>query len=388
MKLKNKEITKRIICLFFSFLMLLTFSVTVYADNADQQQSEEFNEAMEEIEAEIEKGIDEDIYGELSESGIEITNPESITRMKTGDIFDKIINVFSMNIGQAMKIAAKIIALILICTIVKSYVPESFSVSKTFSVVSVVCASTVIISSLEECMQSVIGALESIKTFMTCYIPVYASVIMTGGSVTAGTSYYVVLFSLCEIITFLAGSFILPVMSIVLSLSIVGAINPDLSFLSISNSFKKLVQWILSGTMTIIVAVLSIQSIIGVSSDTVASKTVKFAVSTFVPIVGGAVSDAYSTVKSSVGIIRSGIGGIGIIVVLFISISPIVSTAVIKLSVHLCQIIADIFGEKSISALMGSISSMLSICLSTIICVSVAFIISTALLMLLGTNLT
>ena len=64
--------------------------------------------------------------------------------------------------------------------------------------------------------------------------------------------------------------------------------------------------------MTIFTGLLSIQSVVGSSADTLTSKTAKYVISNCVPVVGGAVSDAYSTVKGSLSLLKNGIGGVGI----------------------------------------------------------------------------
>lgn len=53
--------------------------------------------------------------------------------------------------------------------------------------------------------------------------------------------------------------------------------------------------------MTVFTGLLSIQSIVGTSADTLGVKAAKFVVSNFVPIVGSAVADAYTTMRSGLG---------------------------------------------------------------------------------------
>lgn len=357
----------------------------MYATSTDEV-SENFEEITDELSKEIEEGIDDDIFSQLEEENIELSDPSSVLNLKAENIFQKIISALTANINSCMGFVGKIIALVLLCTLVTNYIPSENSAREMFSFVSVTCAVIVIVSNISGCIDQVVKALNRIGTFMACYIPVYSTVIVTSGNASSGTAYNVTMFAICQLLTFLAESFIIPVMSIALCLGILGAINTDFSFGKVVDGIKKIVQWVLGSIMTIVVAVLGIQSVIGASADTVATKTAKYAVSTFVPVIGGSVSEAYLTVKSSLGIIRSGLGGIGIVVILFIIIQPIASVLVLKCSVNICTIIADALEQKAISKLMSNLSSMLSICLSTIVSVSVVFIISTALLMLVCAN--
>lgn len=369
---------KRIVSILLGITVFVLFSVNAYAETTD--------EVLDEMSQEIQDGVSNSIMDELEEDGIDISSPESVGNVEASDIFDKIINALSANVSLAVKIVAKITALVIICTTVRNYIPDSCCSSESFSFISVACCSSIIMTTLHDCMDLSLNALNSINTFMISYIPVFTSIAVTSGSVTAATSYNVIMFSVCEIVTVVANNFIIPVLGVVLSLSIAGSINPDFSFVRISSGLKKIVLWVLGVSMTVVVAVLAIQSVIGASADTVATKTAKYAVSSFVPFVGGAVSEAFLTVKSSMGIIRSGIGGIGIIIVLFIVIPPVAAIAMVRLAVMICEFFADILDEKPIVTLMSSVSSMLSICLSTVICVGLMFILSTAILLLMGMN--
>lgn len=376
---------KKILCLCFTLIAIFLNTLVAYA-TGEQPDGQQLDEVLDELYEDIDEGIDDEINSQLEDEGIDASDPSSVLNVKTENIFEKIITALTGNIKDCFGFVGKIIALILLCTVVTSYIPQEKGSKEIFSFVSVVCAMTVIMSEIQSCIDNVIKALGRINTFMTCYIPVYSGVILTGGNATSATAYNVAMFSICEVLSFLVNSFIMPIMSIALCLGIVGAINPDFSFGKIVDGIKKAVQWVLGAIMTIVVAVLGIQSIIGASADTVATKTARYAVSTFVPVIGGSVSEAFLTVKSSLGVIRSGLGGIGIIIVLFITIQPLTLVLALKFSVFVCQIIADALDQKSISSLMSNMSSMLSICLSTVVSVSVVFIISTALVMLVCAN--
>lgn len=375
---------KRLFCFVTAIIVMLCFPKAAFAQ---AEENEELNSIMEGINSQLEDYIDDDVAESIEENEISLEDPESISEFSVSKLLDIILSKIYELSGKPFLIIGKITAVALMCVLLKSFVPDNNSVSKAFSIVSVICAVTMVLESVTQCVEAVISSLKGINAFMISYIPVYASVIATSGSPTSAGSYYVTLFSLCEIITLIANKVFLPMMSIVLAISIIEAINPSLSFCRVALSLKKLINWLLGAIMTIFVGVLSIQSIIGVSGDSVGIKAARFAVSTFVPVVGGAVSDAYSTVRGSMGIIRSGVGGFGIIVVLFIVLQPIILSALLRLVTTICAIICEILDEKELGLLMRNTSAVISMCLSTIVCVSLVFIVSTAVLMLAGLNL-
>ena len=179
----------------------------------------------------------------------------------------------------------------------------------------------------------------------------------------------------------------MPFLSIILAISLVSAINPNLQFGGSAESIKKACQWILGGLTTIFVGLLTIQGMTGTATDSIITRTAKFAASSFIPIIGGAVSEAYSTVYSSLGVIRTSVGTIGIIAILIMVLQPVITIIATKFVVSLAQIISGLFNQQECCDFFKSTNAVLSIALSVVICFSLIFIISTAVLMLMAMNI-
>ena len=190
-----------------------------------------------------------------------------------------------------------------------------------------------------------------------------------------------------EIAVLIATSFLLPLMGIFLSVSIIEAINPALNLSSITQSIKKFIQWCLGIIMTIFVGMISIQSIVSTSADSLSIRTGKFMASSFIPVIGGAISDAYTTVRGSLGILRSGVGTLGIIILFLTILPPILYVTVIKLSISFGSFIADILNAGKVALLLKNLSSVLSIAISLLVYFALMLIISTAIIMMVGLNM-
>ena len=112
----------------------------------------------------------------------------------------------------------------------------------------------------------------------------------------------------------LADTILVPFLSAVLAVTLVSAINPSLDLGSLAESVKKaghMVAWHCDDSFT---GLLSIQSFAGAAADNLSARAVKFAASSFIPVIGGSVSEAYSAVKGSIGVIRTSVGVIGVII--------------------------------------------------------------------------
>lgn len=378
---------KKIIFL-IPLLILLCFPMNAYAQDNDENftETDEYREIVDEISDAVSSGAGDEVNSILEEENISVENSESISDISIWNIIEEIIGLFTESLKQPLSMLGKIIAICVLCSLAQSMMPVNAGMLKVFRTISVLSSVTVIYDSIYSGFQMITDSLDRMSEFMLAYIPVFSSVSAAGGSVASGGSYYALTLVLCEIIAAVSNKILMPFLSIVLAVSLVAAINPELSFCGAASSIKKCVQWILGGLMTIFTGLLTIQSITGSAADSLAARTVKFTASSFIPIIGGAVSEAYSTVYGSLGVIRSGTGTIGIIIICIIVLKPILIILSVKFVITLGKIINEMFGQREIAEFLNSTNAVLSMGLSVLIAFSVIFIISTAVLMMTAMN--
>lgn len=378
---------KRLLFVVFAAAVLFLCPVSAYAqDSGDFTQSEEYKEITDEINEALESAAGSETNEVLEENNISADNIQGIAGISISGVLKTVFSSFCESLSSPIRMLGKIIAVAVLCMISQSMAPVGSGMARSFNTIGVLCSVTVMYDTVYSCFDVIKSSLDGISQFMTAYIPVFSSVAAAGGNLTSGGSYYAVTLILCEIIAVISNKILMPFLSIVLAISLVSAINPELSFCRTADSIKKCVQWILGGLMTIFTGLLTIQSLTGAAADSLASRTAKFAASSFIPVVGGAVSEAYSTVYGSLGVIRSGTGTIGIIIICIIVLKPIVTILAVKFVVTLGKIICELLGQRESSEFLGSTNAVLSIGLGIVICFSLIFIVATAVLMLTAMN--
>ena len=136
--------------------------------------------------------------------------------------------------------------------------------------------------------------------------------------------------------------------------------------------------------MSVFVSVLTVQNIVTTAVDSTSSKSIKFAINSCVPIVGGALSDAFNTVQSCLKLLKSGVGAFSIIAAGFIFIPIIIECLIYMISINVCVSFGEIFELKQISSLLKSINKVISSVLVMLLCVVTILIISTVLILIIG----
>lgn len=376
---------KKFILIFLSALCLIFFTGVTASAEEGLNIADELN-----IDTE---GIDENLTPEVKEffeeNNISPSNPETMTEISPKDVFAYIWDQFKTAMKKPLKVFASIMAVILIAAFIESMEDSmsNKSLSKIFGVICVLISVGIISDAVSESLKTAAEALNSGGTFMIGYVPVFAGITASSGSVTSAVSYNMLLLLVAETAVQLSGELIIPVLSVCMAMGIVESINPDFHLSGITEAVKNVVTFTLGFIMTIFIGLLSLQSIVGASADTLGVKAAKFMVSNCIPVVGGAIADTYTTVKSSLGLLRGGAGFFGIAAIFLIILPPILEIAAVKLMLTAADVVSELFGVSQIKIMIKNSNWVMTTVFSLLICFSVMLIISTAVLMLVGLNI-
>lgn len=379
---------KRIIIFIISCLILCFFGViSTYAEDATSETEEFQSEITQEIERGIKSDTPEEADDFLSDNDISIEDPESASKISVGDWFDYILNLAKEFLSRPLKLLGALLLVTVFTSVASGIISSNGKLLNIISIISVLSCTAILFETISDCIDSVSGTISNLSMFIMSYVPIFSSVVATCGSASSGISYYVLVLFLCEVITFLINYILVPFVSFSLASSIVESINPNLSINGFSRGLLSVAKWTLGLVSTIFIGVTSIQSIIGTSVDTVGVKAAKFAASSMIPVVGGAMSDAYSTMMGSLSLIKSSVGVLGIVIILVTALKPVVMVVCLKFSIWISGVIAAFFEQNRICSLLKGINNVLSILLGVVACFTLIFIIATAVVMLLSFNM-
>ena len=233
-----------------------------------------------------------------------------------------------------------------------------------------------------------LGVVSTVSTYITylcammnAMLPVMGAVHLSSGTVSqmavnssAMMLYITVTENLCR-------EFFVPAAGALLALTVASGAFKHINIGGLAAAVKKWVITVLAFAVTVFSFILGIQTSLAKSADTLAAKTVKFAVGSSVPIVGGAVSDALTTVSASLSMIKKVTGGTGIALILIILIPVLASLLMNKLMMLVCKCSADILGCESASAAVADADAVLSIFTAVAVMSAVLFVFAVTLFM-------
>lgn len=374
---------KKVSAFVFVLVFMIIFSPLVFA----QDQAADAESITKSIEKKLQSITPSDIQNTIEEKDIDVSSPGGLQNIKPEGIIQTALDYLKNALRSPFVMLGKIIAVTLLSVMISCVSANDDSVSRVFELICLICTVVIITDLVRDSFISVKDSISSVNTYLTAYLPIFSGITAAGGNVIGSNGYMAIMIVVCQIMGTIASKVLMPFLSIVLAITLVSCINPKLNFSDIAGSVKKAVTVSLGLMMTVFTGLMTIQGITGAAADNVSTKAIKFAASSFIPVIGNSVSDAYSTVKGSLGIIRSTVGSIGIIVLFLIIAKPVLSILAVKFSVFLAKCVNDFFGRKQISDLLKGVNYVLSIAMSIIIAYALIFTVATTVMMLTALNL-
>ncbi len=294
---------------------------------------------------------------------------KEILKIALGYLFKEIVVSFKI-IGQLIIIA-------IVCALLNN-LQNAFSNEKLCNVAYFACFSVMIILLARgfyigvELTQQVIN---SISDFMVALMPVLIMLLASVGSVSQAVVMDPIIMGVCTLGTKLYSSIIIPIICMSFVLDFVNNISNEYNVKNLTSLLKKFALWVQGIFLTIFVGIITIRGIVGNSFDVVTTKTAKFAMDSFIPVVGKTLSDAFATVASYTLLLKNSVSLLGVVILISIILLPIIKIFVMGFMYKLTSALLQPVSDNKVTNIIDAAGGSLMLLGSCIICVSVMFFI-------------
>lgn len=355
---------KKIIALLFCLPLLC---MTAYA--AEDGEAFDYTAQLEASGAnELYDELPRDTAEYLRQAGIEGADYDMLSHLSAGNVLDSLLDMTKNEIRTPLASLGFLMAMLLLASFFKGGERSLNSpLAPTLGTVMAVAVSVTLAVPIITLINQIAGSVESACTFTEAFAVVFLGILIANGQTVSAAGYSSFLFGAVEVSTVCVGELILPMLKIFLAMSCVSAVSENIKIDSIIQFFEKNAKWLLSFLAVLLSSVLGISGVLSASADNVAARTAKFVISGSVPVVGGAVSDAYLSIKSGMMMMRNSVGAFGIIAIAYIYLPLIIRTVLWNVVMEIGLSICEALQLDSINKLMKSLSGMLSLMLGVLV---------------------
>ena len=402
---KKKRRTKRLaflaVIIIFISSFFGSFTLDGFVLNTTYAVSE--SEEVEELEQQIEEEIGSQL-GDLDFSAIEtylenltddvqdafsggfVTKVESLINgeyTSSENFFTSILSLLWDGLLSFLPIIASIIAISILGGMVGNLKPSTNGKSignivhfVTYGVVIVFLGTTLV-----EMIALTTRTLTNLKSTMDAIFPILLTLLTAVGGTVSVSLYQPAIAMLGNVFISLITYFLLPLFIFSIIFSIVGNLSNNVKLDKFVAFLQGTFKWSIGLIFTLFLGFMTIQGISAGAVDGLSIRTAKYTIKSYVPIVGGYVSDGLSIIMASSMLIKNAVGTAGLLLVLFMAISPVINLILFMLSLKFMAGIIEPIGDKKVANFVSDISKSMSMLVALIVAVSFMYMVMTGLIM-------
>lgn len=283
-----------------------------------------------------------------------------------------------------------IAAIAILSGIVSGLRSGSFSTT-TSDVVFYACYSAIIlitVSGVSSMYERTYEAISSVRKITEFIMPVLLTLMTAiGGNVTLKV-YRPAAAMFAGGVTEIIITAVLPLFLISFVLAVVSNLSRSVRLNKLSSFFGSLSVWVIGLVFTFFTSFLTVQGLTAATIDGISYRAAKFAAKSYIPILGGYISDGFDLILAGSMLIKNAVGVGGLCVMLISVISPIIEVVVFSLGIKLVGALAEPVSDSRISTfLTGTAKSMTILYVSMIAAAFMFFITVTLIIMTSGITL-
>lgn len=350
---------------------LLLFLLIPISSYSMDYSEEEYNKTLSSYDlSSFEKELDADTYKMLDELGVLDFSYESITGLSFNDIVGLLKSLFQKKAELPIKSSVTVLIFILLSAFLQSLKAESDdSVNMIYSTATALLVATVVLVKLTSTVSLASMAISVASNFVYAFIPVFCSIVVASGGITTGFSTNTTLLILAQGLSFISSNVFMPIVNCYLALGVTSSLRYELNLDKLLSSLKKIITTCISFVSGVFVSVLSVKTAVAGRADMLGLRSIRFAINSVVPVIGSSISEGLLSIQAYSSLIKSSVGIVGVVAVVLVFLPSIIEVVLWRISLTLCVIVSDIFGDKSVSAVLNAF-------LNTLLLINVILILS------------
>ena len=309
-----------------------------------------------------------------------------ITDLSDMDLPEKIFAVLSGELYKCGKlILSLIIPVVLFSLLSNMSLNTENSVVMTAHLVLYAIIAAVAVYVFNDIIALAENTLVEINTVTKCIVPVLFTLYAYSGNAVGAAFVKPALFITSQLFGDVILKFFFPLTTISFALNLTDNILGTGRRKYFGDLISRFTKWSMVFSVTLYMMLVTAANMAGEAMGGLKLKSAKFAVATFVPVVGGILADGVETVVASFKMIKGALGITGIIGILYIAVIPVVKIFIVVFLFWLTASVTEPLGERKPADLLHSIGNTIGIVGTLVVCNVFVFLVFSAVIMSGGT---
>ena len=375
---------------FFSikFQNELTINNIGYCTAITEDPEKEKTDREEEVEKEITDNI-EDILGDIDSSELDefIDNSFDVDFISSNSFISIVKNILSNNyfneynsllsqvgsyffdnIKDVFVFFFSIFVLVVINQMFDSFCEDKYKDFKT--IINIILSLVIglqILGLLKDVSLLIEEVISKVFSFSEKLFPILLSLVLLSGATGTHSVYSTLASFLIETGMYIFKFVLFPIVSSIIILSILSVSSKNNKFNKLISLLKSVFKYVLVCFFTVLGIFSTINLFSSGVSDGVNYKLTKFALKSYIPIIGGYISDGFDFVHTCSVLVKNSFGLCGIIVLFFTILKPFIICVVYIFMFKILSVLVSFVGKEKYANYFENISSSFSYYLSILV---------------------
>ncbi|MBQ4354863.1 MAG: hypothetical protein IJC71_08225 [Clostridia bacterium] len=286
-------------------------------------------------------------------------------KKSTAEIFPSFLPLFS---------------LILLTAAAQTAVPDSAVLKKAFLTYAGLFSAAEVFRMTACIITSVQNYLSGLCGMMNAFVPVMEAVCLLGGHFTEKAVSGGGILLLVTLIGNFNNLLLVPLTVLLFSLSAVTMTCPEVKLGGMVTGVRKCLQRLWAITAMLFSFLLGMQNLLAKAADSLGARTARFAIGTFVPVAGGLLAEAFSTVQEGLRFVRQAAGIGGILLICALLLPGIVPLFLYRLFLSLAVTVSELLGVQA-AGMLAEIRGIVEFLLGIVLFTALLFVLALFLFM-------
>lgn len=295
-----------------------------------------------------------------------------------GHALFELLNNVLLQVNPEIKKAAgnglKVLCVVLILSVLQSF---SGTVKMAANLAGVISISTVLLLQANSMISIGTETVIEITDYCKLLLPVMTGAMAAQGGITTSAALYAGTAMFNAVLSSMIRGILIPGIYLFLAISVVSNATDENVFKRIGELLKNSIVWMLKILLMVFTTYLGLTGVVNGTTDMAALKATKVTISSFVPVVGGVLSDASEAVLVSVGLMKNAAGIYGMIAVLAVFLHPFLQISAHYVVLKITNALCSIFGSKNITGIIECFSVAMGLLLAIIASCCIIVLVST-----------
>jgi len=304
------------------------------------------------------------------------------------NLMDNIKELFFIEVRSSLILGCEILAVCIIIGLLNNF-SNSFGSKTVSSLGTMICGFVIIalcIGSFYQTYNSCSSTMDVMSTTMTILLPIMIPLLISMGGISSSSIMDPVILASVTGFNFIMQHIVLPLIFLSAVFILINSITDKDYVKKLALFMRKGALFITGLTITIFSGITAVQGIMTKSADSLLMKTAKFSIDNFVPIIGGFAADSLDMVINCIGVIKSAVGLIGIVIIISMLAMPVIKIMAVAVIYKITAIAAEPVANKNISDSLNEIGTSAVTMTVVLAAGALMFLIFITAIMFMGGN--